>query len=236
MVVRSFLLPCLTALAAASLFAACANAADIADDDDPSDASTSDATVVFDGAASSSGKTSSSGGSSGASSSGGGSSSGGSSSSGGGGQCGDVKINEIRSDSSDFVELYNAGDCDVDMSDYKLVYRKAVGGTTDTTLMASGTGTLGPQEFYLVGASGVSGTQSTMSAELAAAGGNIALKKGSSSIDEVAYGTGDGSYGEGEAAPSPGSGSIGRTPDGHDTDDNSADFVAGDATPGDPND
>lgn len=218
-------------LLAASLFSACATGTDFADDDDdgPADGSV-DGTVVPDG-----GKTSSSSSSGGASSSGGSSGAGSSSSSGSPADCGDLKINEVRGDSNDFVEIYNPADCDVNLGDYTLVYRSAAG-TSDVILLKDSTDTLSGQSFYVVGESSMSPKDAPFATgALSATGGQLAIKNGSTVVDSLGYGSSTGSYVEGSAAPAPGSGSISRTPDGNDTDDNESDFTTTTATPGEAN-
>jgi len=55
-------------------------------------------------------------------------------------------------------------------------------------------------------------------------------------VDSVGWGNASNDYVEGTPAPAPEAGkSIGRLPDGHDTDDNSNDFIEATATPRKPN-
>lgn len=230
MAVRPFLLSCSAALLLlAALFSACATGEDIIANDDPADGS-ADGTVVPDarpsGSSASGGGASSSGGSSGASSS---------SSSGLVGQCGDLKVNEVRGASDDFVEIYNAGDCDVALGAYSVVYRSATG-TTDVVLYENGTDTLAPQAYFVIGETSMSPKDAPFATgALSATGGQLAIKKGSSVVDSLAYGSSTGSYAEGNSAPAPGSGSISRSPNGTDSDDNADDFRETSATPGEAN-
>lgn len=237
MLVRKFFLSCVlgsvVCAATASTFAACAEGAQLDDDDSTDgglDGSAPDATT----SSSSSSSSSSSGGSSGASSGG---SSGGSS--GATPDC-QLFINEVSpaSTSEDYIELYNPDGCpDVDLTGYEIVYRPP-GGSTDTVLFEGDSATMPGGDFFVVGMTAVSQKDATfVNGALRAEGGQLALKDGSSSVDEVAYGTGSGTYGEGSAAPAAGTDqSIGRSPDGHDTNDNSADFSVGNLSPGEAND
>jgi len=135
--------------------------------------------------------------------------------------------------SSDWVELYNPTGCDdVDLSTYELVYRSATG-TSDTPLFAGDDTTLGGGEFFVIGAGGDAPFTGGPS-PLGAAGGQLALKDGGS-VDEVAYGSANGSIGEGDPAPTTSTDSIQRIPDGTDTDDNAADFQVSSPTKGSPN-
>jgi hypothetical protein len=105
--------------------------------------------------------------------------------------------------------------------------------------------TIAPGGFYLFGGGAYAGTShpdQSFSAGLAATGGGVALRNGAGdAVDSVGWGTAANAFVEAHAAPAPpatappGS-SIARLPDGHDTNDNAADFaVAAVATPGGPN-
>ena len=161
-----------------------------------------------------------------------------------------VRVNEFSTGTSasatdEFVELFNAGASSADLGGYRLVYRSGAG-TSDVALAAIPAGTmLAPGAFYLFGGSGYAGARpagQTFSAALAATAGGIGLRDaGGKLVDSVGYGTATNVFVETHtaAAPAttapPGSSDI-RLPDGHDTDDNSADFTATAApTPGAPN-
>ena len=98
--------------------------------------------------------------------------------------------------------------------------------------------TLQPGSFYVFGGSAYAGghpADQSFTAGLAAAGGGVALRDGDGSVvDSVGWGTATNAFVEGTptAAPAttaaPGT-SAARLPNGHDTNDNSADFGA--ATP-----
>jgi hypothetical protein len=165
---------------------------------------------------------------------------------GGGGGTAAVRINELSvgtttSLGDEFVELFNAGSGTADIGGYKLVYRSAAG-TADVSLATIPSGTLlASGAFYLLGGSAYAGLATgdqAFTAGLASAGGSVALRNTESAIvDSVGYGTAANAFVEGSAAPAPpvtappGS-SLSRTPDGHDTNNNVADFaVSATATP-----
>lgn len=212
--------------ASASSFTACAEGAQLDDDDDSrdggADATTPDATTSSSGATSS------------GSSSGGSSSSSSSSSSGAAVDC-KITINEIFGGSQGWIELYNPAGCDdVDLDNFELAYLAANSTGNGLKLFSGNSDTLPGGSYFVIGSSGdvpfESGTPS-------ASNGQLALRSGGTPIDEVGYGSTNNTFGEGSNAPSPGSGnSIGRSPDGHDTDDNAADFSVGSPTQGAAND
>jgi len=162
----------------------------------------------------------------------------------GGGSTATVRINEFSvgtatSLGDEFVELVNAGTAAADLSGYKLVYRSAAG-TSDVSLgtIPDGT-TLAAGAFYLFGGSsyaGVAAPDQSFTFGLASAGGGIALRdRGGAIVDSVGYGTATNAFVEGSVAPAPSitaapGSSDGRSPDGHDTNNNAADFVVS-ATP-----
>jgi hypothetical protein len=157
---------------------------------------------------------------------------------GGGGSSGDIRVNELMTGSTgaasnEFVELVNAATTAVDVGGYKVAYRSAAG-TSDTTLGTIPDGTTIPAGgFYLLAGSGYLGSHApdqTFSASLAATGGGLAVRDAAGTIlDSVGYGEATNAFVEGHpaAAPpataAPGS-SADRIPDGHDTNDNAADF------------
>ena len=165
-------------------------------------------------------------------------------------QASSINVNEFSTGVSgaatnEFVELVNAGSSTFDMSGYKVVYRSA-SGTSDTTLATVPAGALlAPGAFYLLGGSGYAGAvapDQSFGVAIAATGGSIGIRDADGTLlDAVAYGTAANGLGEGSPAPAapatadPGSSAI-RLPDGHDTQDNAADFsVTGTPTPKAPN-
>jgi hypothetical protein len=156
----------------------------------------------------------------------------------GGGQAA-VRINEFMTGvtggaANEFVEIVNSGTASADISGWKLVYRSAAG-TSDTAVDTVPDGTTLPVgAFYLFGGSDYAGppaADQSFSTGLAATGGGVAIRDGNGTIvDSVGWGTATNAFVEGTVAPAPpatappGS-SAARHPDGHDTNDNSADFT-----------
>jgi hypothetical protein len=163
---------------------------------------------------------------------------------------GTVRVNEFStgttgSATDEFVELFNAGASSTDIGGYKLVYRSGAG-TSDVALATIPAGTmLAPGAFYLFGGSGYAGAKpadQAFSAGLAGTAGGVGLRDTTAKlVDSAGYGTATNTFVETHTATAPpstaapGSSDI-RLPDGHDTDDNSADFtVTAAPTPGTPN-
>jgi lamin tail-like protein len=163
-----------------------------------------------------------------------------------GGRTAVVRINEFMTGTSgfagdEFVELVNAGTGTAAVGDWKLVYRSA-SGASDTTLVTIPTGvTIPAGGFYLaVGSAyvGAAEPDNSFLTGLAATGGGLGLRDASGSlVDSVGYGTATNAFVETTAASAPPivaapGQSDARIPDGHDTNDNAADFsVAAIPTP-----
>lgn len=158
-----------------------------------------------------------------------------------------IRVNEVATGTAgaatdEFVELVNAGDAAADVGGFKVVYRSGTG-TSDVSLATIPDGTtLAANAFYLLAGSGYKGAgapNQSFTAALAATAGGIGVRDADGNLlDSMGYGTATNAFVEKTAAPappatpSPGS-SDARLPDGHDTDDNSADFsVSSAATPG----
>jgi hypothetical protein len=158
-----------------------------------------------------------------------------------------VRVNEFMTGSTgaasnEFVELVNAGTTAADVGGFKVAYRSSAG-TSDTTLVTIPAGTSIPAGgFYLLAGSGYLGAHAgdqSFSASIAATGGGVAVRDSTGSIlDSVGFGDTTNAFVESHPATAPptsaapGS-SSGRKPDGHDTNDNAADFsVSTTPTPG----
>lgn len=156
-----------------------------------------------------------------------------------------VRVNEVMTGmtgaaANEFVELVNAGPDAVDVGGYRVVYRSAAG-TSDTLLGALPAGTiLAPGGHYLLGGGAYAGPvppDQSFATGMAATAGGVGVRAADGTLlDSVGYGaTAANGLVEGTpaAAPpttaSPGS-SIGRMPDGADSNDNAADFAVS-ATP-----
>lgn len=142
-----------------------------------------------------------------------------------------IVINEVQAGSAsdsahEFVELYNCGGQSVSLGGWFLVYQSGTGGTGMEYEIPGGV-SLAPGKFALFGTSKVSGTKAgTFLGGFSADKGQIGLVDDSDKIvDGVAWGTvTGGQFKERNAAATPGTASIGRRPDGRDTDDNRSDF------------
>lgn len=159
----------------------------------------------------------------------------------------------------DFVELYNNGATNVDISGYSLQYNAASGTTGNYTvcaLPATGDTIIEPGTYFLVGTSapGANGSalnpqpnfNCAVSLNIAATAGKVALVSSTAalaatatcaanlaaSVDYVGFGTTANCFEGTAAAQSPSlTTSIQRTPLGSDTNNNSTDFTSGAQTP-----
>jgi len=156
-----------------------------------------------------------------------------------------VKINEVQTGGAtaldEFVELYNTcPDLAVDLTGYTLVYRSGAGTTDFVRVSFTGGGFLAGKPYFVCANSGYAGAADARYADgLADSGGGLALRDPRGAVvDSVGWGDASNAFVEETAATAPPAGqSISRVPDGHDTDDNAADFVvrAPATTPGAPN-
>ena len=162
----------------------------------------------------------------------------------GGGSSAEIRVNEFMTGSAgaasnEFVELVNAGSSAADVGGFKVAYRSSAG-TSDITLATIPAGTTIPAGgFYLLAGAGYLGSHAadqTFSTSLAATGGGLAIRDtGGAILDSAGYGDTTNAFVEAHpatappATAAPGS-SSGRIPDGHDTNDNAADFSVS-ATP-----
>jgi uncharacterized protein len=153
---------------------------------------------------------------------------------------------------NDYVELFNAGSTAVDVSGWTVQYATTAGTTWQTTALS---GTIAPGRYYLVqlasnadvGAA-LPASDATGTSNLAAAGGKIALVRGTTALtcgassgscsadalveDLVGYGDATDFEGSGSAASLSNTTAALRAADGcTDTGDNSTDFAAGTPAP-----
>lgn len=135
-----------------------------------------------------------------------------------------VVINELRTSAPEMIELYNPGSCAVPLGNWALKYQSG-GGVAGSaghkfavgdSILAGGYVVLVPGDPSTPLTTGLSGTDGQV---------GLVNDKGML-VDAVAYGpVTAGMYREKGSAPAPASGgSIGRKPNGVDTDNNSADF------------
>ena len=162
----------------------------------------------------------------------------------------DLLINEIdydqpgSSDSSEFVEILNPGSNPVDLTGYRI--EMVDGSGSEAYASYTGAGSLAAGGYLVIGDSAVLDAATLPAATVKIALGSSGLQQGPDAVrivriadekvmDAVQYeGTPTG-VGEGSSAPtdpSTADRSIGRCPNGSDSNDNGADFRAMTATPG----
>lgn len=156
---------------------------------------------------------------------------------------------------NDFVELFNRGTAAVTMTGYTLQYASATGTFNNSNIQTLPTITIQPGKYYLIQQSGgTNGVALPVTPDLvptvadngtvlslAAANGKIALVSNATNVtsptdanvvDYVGYGTATAYEGSGPAAAPSVTTSISRLNAGcTDTNDNAANFAAGDITP-----
>ena len=146
------------------------------------------------------------------------------------------RINELQTGGTnggtdEFIEIYNACNVAVDVSAWVVSYRATSNMSESVYFTFPMNTSINAFGYYLIATNTFSGgvvADGNMSGGMAAAGGAIGLKdtKQNKLVDGVAWGTAVGNaFGEGSPASAPASGqSIGRFPNGSDTNQNSNDF------------
>jgi cysteine-rich repeat protein len=150
--------------------------------------------------------------------------------------CALLRVNELvtgttASPLDEYIEVFNPCYVSVNISGWRLVYRAAAG-TSDTVFVTWSATTIPARSYLLYVGTAYVGTNDGVynSGSMAAAGGGIAVRNSVGTIiDSVGYGTATNIYVEGAAAPAPPGAappgrSIGRFPNGVDTNQNSVDF------------
>jgi hypothetical protein len=147
-----------------------------------------------------------------------------------------VVINEVKTgglllSQDEFVELFNPCSFEVDLSRARLSYRIAAG-LIDVTLLDLG-GSLPAGGYRLYGGESFVGiSDGSFAIDLAQLGGSVVLRYAGTRVDSLGWGAGLGDLIEGVVAlVIPSTKSLARIPNGHDTDNNGADFVVGNPTP-----
>lgn len=157
----------------------------------------------------------------------------------------EVDYDQVGSDDAELVELLNAGPCAVSLADMRLELVNGNNGEAYGSYpLGEVAAQLEPGQLLVLADEPLLATlpETTLGAPLSGSGlqnGPDALRllSGGLLLDTVAYAGPVTGEGEGEpTAADPGEGSLGRCPDGFDTDDNATDFVVQAATPGLPND
>lgn len=156
-----------------------------------------------------------------------------------------LSLNEIQTQGSlgpdeEYVELFNASECPAPLEEFVLVYRSSQA-TFDHGVTWSGEPgqVLAPWSFFVVAGPGFAGAADATfpnGLALGANGGGLAVRKGEDTVDQMGWGDATNDFVEVAPAPAPAENeSIGRVPDGKDTNDNLADFVIQSPSPGLPN-
>ena len=141
-----------------------------------------------------------------------------------------VVINEVQTAGSDgeedeFVELFNPGSCPVPLDGHKLFFQSD--GDKKLVWSAASGQSLQPGHFFVLGGKQFSGSfDFTMGSVTLGTDGGLGLEKDDAPVDAVGWGSAT-AFVESSPALAPATGSsIGRFPDGADTDDNQKDFTA----------
>ena len=150
---------------------------------------------------------------------------------------------------ADYIELYNNGTTTVGIGGYSLQYASATGNFNGVIVLPSAT--IAPGGFYLIQTipAGMNGSPLTPNftspnnVDLSATNGNVLFAAGTTTvgacpaagaanvIDRLGYGTGVCFEGAGAAPATSATTSAQRVPNGTDTNNNSADFIARTGTP-----
>lgn len=162
---------------------------------------------------------------------------------GGAAICADIVINEVSPEGTkatdEFVELHNRANCTAPLNGFSLRYAAASGATSYTVWAAGQGDSIPPSGYFLVAGGGYAGpTDGHLLNALALSGGGLGLFRAQDQVDGVAYGTASTGhpFAEGSVAPAASAPqSIGRAPNGKDTQNNSADFKSQPRTPLAPN-
>lgn len=143
-----------------------------------------------------------------------------------------VVINELKTDGTnlndEMIELYNPSSCAVPLGNWELKYQSGGGGTGPAGHKFATGDSIAANSYLVVAPVGAPKSDAPLTTGMAKDNGQIGLLDESGTlVDAVAYGAVTaGSYREGQSAPTPPtSGSIGRSPNGADTNNNKTDFT-----------
>ena len=145
----------------------------------------------------------------------------------------DAAIRGPNGGNDEFIELFNPCTSPVDLSNWALIYRSAMG-VSDVTVAQLANGQRIAANGYLliagpayVGSGAAAPDQVYNAGRLAAAGGGLELRDVvPAAVDSVGWGSATNAFVEGAVAPAPPAGqSIARTPNGSDSNHNDTDFA-----------
>jgi len=147
-----------------------------------------------------------------------------------------LKVNELQTGSTsstvdEWVELFNPCTRNVPLDGASLVYRSATNGTpNDTSTIANLHGTMLPSSYYVVSNTGASVTSNQVfmaGNDLNAIGGAVGLRDRNGTLaDSVGWGSANNTFVETSSVNAPmANKSVGRVPNGTDTQNNSTDFA-----------
>lgn len=142
-----------------------------------------------------------------------------------------VVINELKTDgpgaNDEMIELFNPSSCAVPLGNWELKYQSSGGGNGLAGYKFATGDSIAANAYLIVAPANAPKKDAILNPGMAAGSGQVGLLDDTGKvIDAVAYGSVTmGDYREAQSAPTPPSGgSIGRSPNGGDTDDNKGDF------------
>jgi hypothetical protein len=151
-----------------------------------------------------------------------------------GGCVGKVVINEVQTHGTasalvEFIELFNPNTCAVPMGNWDIGYKSAAGNGSGVVYTFGAGDSIPASSYFVLGSATYAGTKNaTFAAGFSgmADDGQIALRDDAAKVvDAVGFGTAAGPFVEKSAAPGQAAGSsVGRSPNGADTDNNNTDF------------
>jgi Cys-rich repeat protein len=148
----------------------------------------------------------------------------------------EVQVEGLAGTGDEFIELYNPCMVPADLTNFKVVYRSAFG-VTDVPIANLSGFVMGPGSFIVLASSGYSGPGPFEfmfpANQLSSSGGGLGLYNNNGVlVDSVGYGTVMNIFVEGSPAPAAFMGqTIGRMPNGVDTNNNGVDFIVTPPTP-----
>ena len=163
----------------------------------------------------------------------------------GGAGCKTIVVNEVATTGpgggfDEFVELYNYGSCTASLAGWKVKYSSSSGATQVDKWIGAGGDTLAAGAYWVIGGNNYTGAKNATlinpSSGLADKSGIGLFNPGAAKVDSVGYGGVSPSHPFVETSAFSQTGtatkSVGRSPNGADTNNNSADFMRVNRSPG----